>query len=88
MLGDFNADMNRDSYNSSIMYNFVESKGLHFVPHGDTYHLRTSSSFLDLYIIDDRSKLVDYRQHQVNFLSAHDLIYIIYRIKVVGIADQ
>lgn len=60
MLGDFNADMNRDTYDSSIMYNFIESGGLHLVPHGDTHHLRTSSSFLDLCIIDDRSKLIDY----------------------------
>ncbi|KMQ86751.1 reverse transcriptase [Lasius niger] len=37
--------------------------------------------YSDLSIIDDRDKLMEYGQQDVAFLSAHDLIYVKYRIK-------
>jgi len=44
--------------------------------------LKKSSTFLDLYIIDDKHKLHNYGKIPVSFLSAHDLIQITYRIKI------
>lgn len=37
---------------------------------------------MDLRIIDDSDKLIEYGQHEVAFLSAHDLIYIKYGLRV------
>ncbi|KMQ83966.1 rna-directed dna polymerase from mobile element jockey-like protein, partial [Lasius niger] len=41
-----------------------------------------SSTLLDLCIVDDDEKLMDYGQQGAAFLSAHDLIYIKYAIKI------
>ncbi|CAL1671736.1 unnamed protein product [Lasius platythorax] len=54
---------------------------MQLVPYKSTHHLRNSSTLLDLSIIDDRDKLMEYGQQDVAFLSAHDLIYVKYRIK-------
>lgn len=54
------------------------------MPFEATHHLKNSSTLLDLCILDDYGKLVGYGQHNVAFLSAHDLIHVSYEIKVEG----
>lgn len=44
--------------------------------------MKNSSTFLDLCIVDDRSKIICFDQQDVNFLSAHDLISVTYDIKI------
>lgn len=82
ILGDFNADMNENSYDSRSISNFVTSSSLFLVPYQATHHLRNSSTYLDLCIADDLTKVNEHGQHDVAFLSAHDLIYIKYDIKI------
>lgn len=82
ILGDFNSDMLTTSYDSRRLNSFISSSGLYLVPHLPTHHLRDSDTWLDLCIIDDHSKLIDFGQQAVKFLSAHDLIFIKYRIKI------
>ncbi|KMQ84053.1 reverse transcriptase-9 [Lasius niger] len=82
ILGDFNADMHQCTFDSHQLNTFVTASGLYLVPFGSTHHLRNSSTLLDLCIIDDSDKLVDYGQHEVALLSAHDLVYIKYGVRV------
>jgi len=82
ILGDFNADMSTISYDSMQLSRFVSSSGLYLVPHHPTHHLKDSNTWLDLCIIDDHSKLIDCGQQAVEFLSAHDLIFITYKIRI------
>ncbi|XP_029171149.1 uncharacterized protein LOC114940599 [Nylanderia fulva] len=82
IVGDFNADMNQVAYDSQQISAFVTGSGLHLVPFSATHHTRNSSTLLDLCIIDDGEKLIDYGQRGVAFLSAHDLIYIKYAVKL------
>lgn len=82
IFGDFNADMNVDTFDSAQIRSFVISTGMYLVPYGSTHHLKNSSTFLDLCIIDDAGKLINSDKKAVPFLSAHDLIEIIYNIKI------
>lgn len=82
IFGDFNADMMRDTFDSQQMNSFITAAGLYCVPYKPTHHLRNSSTLLDLCIIDDEEKLVEYGQHGAAFLSAHDLINIKYDIEI------
>ncbi|KAM0733644.1 hypothetical protein ACS0PU_013193 [Formica fusca] len=82
IFGDFNADMNQVTFDSQQLSAFISASSLHLVPFSSTPHLRNSSTLLDLCIIDDVDKLKSYGQHGAAFLSAHDLIYIRYGIKL------
>lgn len=76
IMGDFNADMAQLSFDSRQLSSFVSGACLHLVPFAATHHTRNSSTILDLCILDDEDKLVEFGQWDVAFLSAHDLIYI------------
>jgi len=52
------------------------------VQYSSTHHSRTASTLLDLCTIDDANKLICHEQHDICFLSAHDLISINYNIKI------
>jgi len=82
IFGDFNSDMSVVSYDSSQLLMFIESSSQYLVPYQTTHHLKNSSSFLDLCIVDDSEKISTFGQHCVPSLSAHDLIYIHYKINV------
>lgn len=82
IFGDFNADMLQHTFDSRQLNTFITASGLHLVPFGSTHHLRNSSTLLHLCIIDDSDKLIEYGQHEVAFLSAHDLIHIKYGMGV------
>ncbi|XP_011158078.1 uncharacterized protein LOC105194715 [Solenopsis invicta] len=82
IMGDFNADMASNSYDSAQINYFVASSNLYLVPYQTTHHLKASSTLLNLRIIDDASKLTAFGQHGVAFLFAHDLIFIKYNIKI------
>lgn len=81
-MGDFNIDMNRVSHDRNSLISFVESGNMFLVPYDPTHHIRDSSTAIDLGIVDNKNKIMGYGQHDVNFLSAHDLIYIKYNIKI------
>lgn len=82
IFGDFNADMNVILYDSTQLHNFITSAGMYLVPYGSTHHLRNSTTFLDLCIIDDVDKLINYGKKAASFLSAHDLINVVYNINI------
>lgn len=83
IFGDFNADMLANTYNSAQLYSFIASSNMHLVPFGSIHHLKNSSTFLDLCIIDDENKLNSFGKTPVPFLSAHDLIHITYKINII-----
>ncbi|KAL6418149.1 hypothetical protein ACFW04_012308 [Cataglyphis niger] len=69
-----------NNYRHSIILGDFNSS-LYLVSFMFTHHFRNSSTLLDLCIID-RDKLKKFGQHGVAFLSAHDLIFIRYGIKL------
>lgn len=82
IMGDFNANMNQSTFESTQLNNLILDSSLYMVPFKTTHHLLNSNTLLDLAIIDDSDKLIEYGQHSVAFLSAHNLIYKIkYKIK-------
>lgn len=75
-------NMSVDTYDSGQLNNFIASSNMSLVPYKSTHHLKDSSIFIDLCIVDDNNNLLDYGQLAVPFLSAHDLINITYDIKI------
>ncbi|KMQ89587.1 reverse transcriptase-9 [Lasius niger] len=82
ILGDFNADMNQTTFESQQLSSFISASSLYLVPFTSTHHLRNSSTLLDLCIIDDADISSRNMVNGAAFLSAHDLIYIRYGIKL------
>ena len=76
IMGDFNSNLYCDSFDAKLLQEFVFSNGLFLVPFNATHHTSTSSTLLDLCILDSEQKLVDYGQCPVPFLSMHDLIFV------------
>ena len=88
ILGDFNADLDSQSFDAEQIRTLVNTLHLSLVPYASTHHTRTSSTRLDLCIIDDAEKLISYGQHDVSFLSAHDLIYVEYDLRIKRVHDR
>ncbi|XP_071646641.1 uncharacterized protein [Temnothorax longispinosus] len=71
VFGDFNADLGTRTFNTEQIRSLVGAVHFHLVSHEPTHHTRTSSTWLDLCIIDDPDKLV-----------AYDLVDITYKMRV------
>ncbi|XP_020297639.1 uncharacterized protein LOC109862120 [Pseudomyrmex gracilis] len=82
IFGDLNANMLCNTYDSEQISNFVSVSAQYMVPYEPTHHTPTSTTFLDLCIVDDCDKLINFTQKDVNFLSSHDLVDITYNIYV------
>ncbi|XP_071582409.1 uncharacterized protein [Temnothorax nylanderi] len=82
VFGDFNADLNTRTFDAEQIRSLVDAMHFHLVPYEPTHHTRTSSTWLDLCIIDDYDKLVAHGQQEACYLSAHDLVDITYKVKV------
>lgn len=82
IMGDFNVNMAVDNFDSAQLRSFISSSGSYLVPYRATHCLRLSSTLIDHCIVDDEDKVMKHGQHGVPFLSAHDLIFITYNIKI------
>ncbi|XP_011877542.1 PREDICTED: uncharacterized protein LOC105567343 [Vollenhovia emeryi] len=82
IFGDFNANLEALTFDSCQIKSFVEDTNLFMVPFSPTHHTGRSSTTLDLCILDGADKMINYKQCDVNFLSAHDLIEVTYNIKI------
>ncbi|CAL1671815.1 unnamed protein product [Lasius platythorax] len=82
IMGDFNNNLLIDSFDAKLLREFVFSSGLFLVPYNATYHTSTSSTLLDLCILDSGQKLTEYGQCPVPFLSMHDLIFVRLRLRI------
>ncbi|XP_024878939.1 uncharacterized protein LOC112459171, partial [Temnothorax curvispinosus] len=88
IFGDFNADLCSSTFDSEHIRSFVRASNFFLVPYTTTHHTRTASTLLDLCLIDESDKLVDYVQREVCFLSAHDLIAITYDVRIERIPER
>lgn len=82
MIGDFNIDLMNKTGSSSRLKSFALSSNLNILPFQPTHNLEISSSWIDHCIVDDLEKCIEFGQRGVSFLSAHDLIYLEYNIRV------
>jgi len=83
IFGDFNANLCRSTYDSNHLREFLDTSNLYLIPYNPTFHLEGSSTWLDVCAVDDADKVVSFGQRDVSFISAHDLIYVEYSIRVV-----
>ncbi|KAK2577581.1 hypothetical protein KPH14_012913, partial [Odynerus spinipes] len=82
MFGDWNTDLCSRHPDAEYLRRTFAGLDLHLVPYSPTHHTLTSSTWIDLGIVDDLSAVITYGQMAVPFLSNHDLIYLEYCLPV------
>jgi hypothetical protein len=75
---DHNTDVLKDTRKSAYLKNLLFSYNLHLPSFQATHIVVSSQTLLDLIIVDDPSKVEDFGQESVKFLSEHDLVYVNY----------
>lgn len=81
ITGDFNADLLGSSFDAEYHSNFFFAYNLQIVPYSATHHTATSHTWLDLFVVDDVSKVLSSYQSSVPFAGGHELIAINYNFK-------
>jgi Reverse transcriptase (RNA-dependent DNA polymerase) len=83
IMGDFNANLipNTPSDGSRQLRNILKSLGLSALPLKPTFHTSTSESLLDLIIVPDTNKVLNFGQVSIPGISNHDLLFISLQIK-------
>lgn len=56
IMGDFNADLISSSFDAGQILTSVGAMQMYLVPYSPTHHTKTSSTLLDLCLIDDQEK--------------------------------
>ncbi|KYN21644.1 hypothetical protein ALC57_05980 [Trachymyrmex cornetzi] len=74
IIGDFNIDLNRRSFDSDSLLDYSSSYHLFIIPFSDTHHTSSSSTRIDHCLISNRSLIKSFSQYSLSFLSMHDLI--------------
>ena len=73
IMGDFNANQLCDSFDAVYIRNLLNENSLKLVPHGATYH-RDAGNWLDLCIIDQEDRILDYWKSDTPFIDNHSII--------------
>nr|XP_046468120.1 uncharacterized protein LOC124212276 [Neodiprion pinetum] len=74
VMGDFNADLCSNNFNANNLKSFFSSVSMNIIPYRPTHHTATSGIWLDICVVNDLSRVSDFTQSPVAFLSNHDLI--------------
>ena len=74
VIGDFNIDLNRQSFDATSLRDFCASNHLHIVPFTDTHHTATSHTRIDHCLVSSSALVLSHQQRALPFLSSHDLI--------------
>ena len=74
ILGDFNADQLSLSDDAVFVRKFIAENGLQNVPFGATHHKPTSDTWLDLCLVDEQDRILDFSKTESPFINGHDLI--------------
>ena len=53
---------------------FIAENGLHNVSYGVTHHKSTSDTWLDLCLVDEQDRILDFSKTESPFIMGHDLI--------------
>lgn len=82
LLGDFNADMASDSFYKRQLQLLINNYNFQLLPMDTTFHAPSSSSFLDLILVNDSDLISKFGQCHVPGISRHDLIFCACTIKL------
>jgi hypothetical protein len=74
IIGDFNINLNCQSFDATSLRDFCQSNRLYIVPFTDTHHTATSHTRIDHCLVSNRAFVMSHCQHALPFLSCHDLI--------------
>lgn len=83
LIGDFNVDLKTERvfFDKTQLLNFVNNLSLYIIPTDATYHRPDTESMLDLMIINNKSRIVNYGQVHMSGISYHDMIYLELNLK-------
>jgi hypothetical protein len=81
ILGDFNADLLKDSFESRQLKTMLDSLNFTILPSQSTFHTPTSDSLLDLIAVSDSDNVLCNGQTPCPDFSWHDLVYVVYQLQ-------
>ena len=74
ILVDFNADQLSLSDDAVFVRKFIAENGLQNVPFDATHHKPTSDTWLDLCLVDQQDRILDFSKTESPFINGHDFI--------------
>ena len=74
ILGDFNSNMCYLNHKSNLFYDFNFKNRLYLVPHGDTHIGPSKDSAIDLCIVDENDRILNF--NKLLFINSHYLIQV------------
>ena len=74
ILGDFNADQLSLSDDAVFIRQFIAENGLLNVPYGATHYKPTSDTWLDLCLVHEQDRILDFSKTESPLINGHDQI--------------
>lgn len=78
ILGDLNSDLMQNDYYSVHLQLLIREYSLFLVPSGTSHHTDAAHTWLDVVLIDNHEKLVDFIKSSAPFICGHDSLIIDY----------
>lgn len=78
LTGDLNCNMLSNDIYARHLKDLIFSQSLYLVDSEATHHTNSSDSWLDIFIIDDISKLYSFTKSEAPFIAGHDLLELSY----------
>ncbi|XP_074101784.1 uncharacterized protein LOC141529211 [Cotesia typhae] len=71
---DLNCDLLSSSYVSNHLKTYISEQSLHCVPYGATHHTNNNETWLDVILLDNKSKQGAYFKSHQPFMNGHDYL--------------
>ncbi|XP_024893569.1 uncharacterized protein LOC112468571 [Temnothorax curvispinosus] len=88
ITGDLNCNLLASAYESNHLRDTVSQLSLNIVESQSTYHTSSSSSWLDVFVVDNFDKVSSFRKSDAPFINGHDLIELTYSFIVPSYAKR
>lgn len=78
IAGDINCNHLNECFEAQYLRNFAKAHSLHLLGRLPTHHTATSESLLDVFIVDDITKVTLFEKTTCPFIAGHDLLHLHY----------
>lgn len=81
IMGDLNCDLRSTNFEAIYIRDIVDTLALKVQPSQPTHHTASSDTWIDLFIVDNLTKIAAYFKSSSPFIAGHDLISVQYNLK-------
>ncbi|XP_036144943.1 uncharacterized protein LOC118646356 [Monomorium pharaonis] len=81
VAGDLNCDLLLNNFESDYLRDMTRSLSLQIVDSNPTHHTACSDSLLDIFMVDDATKVLSFIKSDVPFICGHDILQLSYTFR-------